>query len=432
MKRNIAEKRRVVVTGLGVISPIGIGKNEFWKNCINGKSGVKKIDRFPVDQFKSQICATVDHFEPREFNLTENQIVRLDRFVQFAVAAAKMAIKDSKLNVNEINRRRAGVSIANAITGIITMEEEFLKQTERCTAPINVPWLSKALYQAFTFSTASLEVASEFNFRGPGATIPTGCAGGLDAIGFSFDMIRGGYSDVMITGATEAPIVPLTLACFDVLGAVSSRRNDTPEKASRPFDKERDGFVLGEGCGMLVLEEREHALKRGATILAEIYGYGSTSNAYHMTELLPDGDDLRRALEIAIEDAGVSPAQIDYINSHGSSTPQNDVNGTAAYKAVLGDRAYEVPVSSLKSMNGHALSAASAMEIVACVQSLVHKEIHPTINYEHPDSKCDLNYVPNKSIKKDNLKLILKDASGFSGIHSSLVIGIESFFGGGK
>lgn len=432
MKNRSSEKRRVVVTGLGVISPIGIGKEEFWKNCIAGKSGVKRINRFPVDQFKSQICAAVDDFEPREFDLKENQIVRLDRFAQFAVAAAKMAIKDSKLNINEINLRRAGVSIANAIAGTTYMEEEFTRQTERCTEPFNAAWTSKALYQAFTYSTASLEVASEFKFRGPCPTVPTGCAAGLDAIGFSFDMIRNGYSEVMITGASEAPICPVTLAAFDVLGAVSSKRNHTPEKASRPFDKERDGFVLGEGCGIIVLEEREHALKRGATILAEIYGHGSTCNAYHMTELLSDGDDLKRALEIALEDANISPDQVDYISSHGSSTPQNDVNGTAAYKAVLGPRAYEVPVSSLKSMNGHALAAASAMEIVACVQSLIHKEIHPTINYEYPDSRCDLNYVPNKSIKKDNLKLILKDASGFSGIHSSLVLGVESFLGGGR
>ncbi len=426
MKNRLAEKRRVVVTGLGIISPLGIGKDEFWKNCINGKSGVKKIDRFPVDQYKSQICAPVDNFDPKEFELKENQILRLDRYAQFAVAAAKMAMKESNIDISEINLRRAGVSIANAITGTPFMEEEFLRQTENCTEPFNAAWTSKALYPALTYSTASLEVAAEFNFRGPCPTLPTGCAAGLDAIGFSFDMIRNGYSDVMITGASEAPICPVTLAAFDVLGAVSSKRNDTPEKASRPFDKERDGFVLGEGCGILILEEREHALKRGATILAEIYGHGSTCNAYHMTELLPDGEDLRRALEIALDDAGVSPEQIDYINSHGSSTQQNDVNGTAAYKAVLGNRAYEIPVSSLKSMNGHALAAASAMEVVACVQSLVTKEIHPTINYENPDSRCDLNYVPNKSIKKDDLKLILKDASGFSGIHSALVFGIES------
>ncbi|BBB90947.1 MAG TPA: beta-ketoacyl-[acyl-carrier-protein] synthase family protein [Methylomusa anaerophila] len=430
MKSKASEKRRVVVTGLGVISPIGIGKDKFWENCIKGKSGIKKIDRFPVDQFQSQICAAVDDFDPKEFDLKENQILRLDRYAQFAVAAAKMAIKESKLNMDEINPRRAGVSIANAISGTPFMEEEFLRQTEKGTEPFNTAWTSKALYPAFTYSTASLEVAAEFNFRGPCSTLPTGCAAGLDAIGFSFDMIRGGYSDVMITGASEAPICSVTLAAFDVLGAVSSKRNATPEKASRPFDKERDGFVLGEGCGILVLEEREHALRRGAVILAEIYGHGSTCNAYHMTELLPDGEDLKRALEIALQDAGVSPDQIDYISSHGSSTQQNDVNGTAAYKAVLGKRAYEVPVSSLKSMNGHALAAASAMEVVACVQSLVNKEIHPTINYEYPDSRCDLNYVPNKSIKKDNLNLILKDASGFSGIHSALVMGTESALGG--
>jgi 3-oxoacyl-(acyl-carrier-protein) synthase len=432
MKNKLSKKRRVVVTGLGIISPIGIGTEEFWKSCINGKSGVKKIERFPVDQFKSQICAPIDDFDPGEFDLKENQILRLDRYAQFAVAAAKMAMAESKININEINIRRAGVSIANAITGTVFMEEEFVRQTEKCTQHYNAAWTSKALYQAFTYSTASLEVASEFNFRGPCPTLPTGCAAGLDALGFSFDMIRYGHSDIMITGASEAPICPVTLAAFDVLGAVSSKRNNTPEKASRPFDKERDGFVLGEGCGILVLEEREHALKRGATVLAEIYGHGSTCNAYHMTELLPDGEDLRRALEIAIEDAGVSPDRIDYISSHGSSTPQNDVNGTSAYKGVLGKRAYEVPISSLKSMTGHALAAASAMEIVACVLSLVNKQIHPTINYEYPDSRCDLNYVPNKSIKKDNLNLILKDASGFSGIHSALVLGTESCVGGAQ
>lgn len=432
MKKNISAKRRVVVTGLGVISPIGIGKNEFWKNCLNGVSGVKKIDSFPVDQFKSQICAPVTGFDPREFDLKENQILRLDRYAQFALAAAKMAIKDANMNSDKINVRRAGVSIANAITGTSYMEKEFLRQTENGTEPFNAAWTSKALYPAFTYSTASLEVAAEFNFRGPCPTVPTGCAAGLDAIGFSFDLIRYGHSDIMITGASEAPISPVTLAAFDVLGAVSSKRNATPTKASRPFDRERDGFVLGEGCGMLVLEEREHALKRGATILAEIYGHGSTCNAYHMTELLPDGGDLRRALEITLSDAGIPARYVDYINSHGSSTPQNDINGTAAYKGALGKRAYEIPISSLKSMQGHALAAASAIEIVACVQSLVTKQIHPTINYEYPDSKCDLNYVPNTSIRKEDLKLILKDASGFSGIHSALAIGVESFLGGNQ
>lgn len=430
MKKRVAENKRVVITGVGIISPIGIGKEVFWKNCVRGKSGVKGIEQFPVEQFKSKICAAVEDFEPREFRLKENQLARLDRYAQFALAAAKMAIQDSKLDRNELDCRRAGVSIANAITGTTSMEQEFLKRTEQCTEAFDVAWTSKALYQAFTYSTASLEVAAEFKLRGACPTLPTGCAAGLDAIGFSFDLIRSGYADVMITGAAEAPLCPVTLAAFDILGAVSAKRNSTPEKASRPFDKERDGFVLGEGGGILVLEEREHAIKRRAPILAEIYGYGSTCNAYHMTELLPDGEDLARALEIALADAGVRPEQIDYINSHGSSTPQNDVNGTAAYKAVLGKRAYEVPVSSLKSMQGHALAAASAMEVVACVQSLVNKEIHPTINYEYPDSRCDLNYVPNQSVKPKNLNLILKDASGFSGIHSALVLGTEAPRGG--
>lgn len=423
MENKSAKRKRVVITGLGVISPIGIGKEAFWKNCVKGNSGVRRIDRFPVDQFKSRICAAVEGFEPREFNLTENQLARLDRYVQFALAAAKMAVQDAKLSSDEVDCRRAGVSIANAIAGTTAMEQEFLRRTEQCTGPFDLAWTSKALYQAFTYSTASLEVAAAFHFKGACPTLPTGCAAGLDAIGFSFDLIRDGYADIMIAGAAEAPICPVTLAAFDVLGTVSAKRNHAPEKASRPFDKERDGFVLGEGCGILILEEREHALNRKASILAELYGYGSTCNAYHMTELLPDGEDLARALAIALADAGAGPEQIDYINSHGSSTPQNDVNGTAAYKTVLGERAYEVPVSSLKSMQGHALAAASAMELVACVQSLVNKEIHPTINYEYPDSRCDLNYVPNHSIRPERLNLILKDASGFSGIHSALVLG---------
>jgi 3-oxoacyl-(acyl-carrier-protein) synthase len=421
--------RRVVVTGLGIISPSGIGLDTFWDNIVAGRPAITEIRNFSTEGFKSKIAGQVADFEPREIGVNENQIVRLDRYAQFAVAASKMAIEHSQIDMSAVNPERIGVSISNAIAGTKFMEEEFLRLTERGLLPLDPTWANKALYQAFTFNVASSEVASVFDCRGPCVTLPTGCVGGLDAIGFSMDCIRDGDVDVMITGASEAPLTPITVAAFDILGALSSKRNHVPEQASRPFDKDRDGFVIAEGCAILILEERQFALRRGAKILAEMKGYGSVSNAFHMTDLHPSGEALAKAMQIASEDAGIPSQEIDYVSAHGSSTQQNDVCETAALKTFLGDHAYDVPVSSLKSMCGHALAAANSIACVAAILCMQNNIVHPTINYEFHDDRCDLNYVPNFAIEKD-IDVAMKVASGFSGIHSALIF-CDANYGGG-
>ncbi len=421
MKLDYKRDRRVVVTGVGVIAPNGIGKETFWINTLLGKSGIVEIEFAKVHRLKSTVGGRVSDFDPRVFGLRENQICRLDRYVQFALAATKMAIIEAGLDLTNTEHNEIGVCIANAIGGTKHMEEEFLKLTENGKMPLNPTWAHKALFQASTFNVASAEIAYEYKFKGPCNTVPTGCAAGLDAIGLSLDLIRSGRAKVMITGASEAPLTPMVMAAFDAIGALSSKHNHTPSQASRPFDALRDGFVLGESCGILVLEEREHALRRKAPILAEIKGYGSTSNAYHMTSLPDNGADLARSIEIALQDAKIDPDEIDYINAHGSSTPQNDVNETAAYKKIFGKKANQLLISSLKSMCGHALAAANAIETIATICSIVDQKVHPTMNYSIPDPACDLNYVPNKAAPHA-MKYALKNASGFSGIHSSIVL----------
>jgi 3-oxoacyl-(acyl-carrier-protein) synthase len=422
------DRRRVVVTGLGIICPSGIDLDTFWDNIIAGRPAITEIQTFSTGGFNSKIAGQVHDFDPREMGLSENQTLRLDRYAQFAVAAAKMAVEHSRIDLAATNPERIGVSISNAIAGTKYMEEEFLRLTERGRLPLDPTWANKALYQAFTFNVASSEVASVFDCHGPCVTLPTGCAGGLDAIGFSMDCIRNGDVDIMISGASEAPITPITLAAFDVVGALSSKRNHAPGQASRPFDKDRDGFVLGEGCAILILEERQFALGRGATILAELKGYGSVCNAYHMTDLHPSGKALSKAMQIASEDAGISSQEIDYISAHGSSTQQNDVCETAALKTFLGEQAYDVPISSLKSICGHALAAANSIACVAAILCLQNNNIHPTINYEFRDDRCDLNYVPNCAIEKD-IDVVMKIASGFSGIHSAIIISDTNYEG---
>ncbi|MEW6606381.1 MAG: beta-ketoacyl-[acyl-carrier-protein] synthase family protein [bacterium] len=412
-------KRRVVITGVGVISPNGIGKERFWKATICGKSGVERITSFDTSEFKSKIAAEVKDFDPRRLGLREEQIRRMDRYVQFSVAGTKMAVEDSMLNMSAVNKERVGVSIANAICGTKFMEEEFLIVTERGKEPINPEYVSPYLYQASMFNTPSNEISSLYSICGICNTISTGCTAGVDAVGFSCETILNDEADIMIAGASEAPITPIALAAFDVIGAIS--KNDEPSRASRPFDRDRDGFILGEGCGILILEELKHALDRGVHIYAEIIGYGTTCNAFHMTDLSPDGIDLARAIKLAIKHAGIKPEEIDYINAHGSSTEQNDRNETSALKISLGDHAYHVPISSIKSMIGHPLSAANSIELIACSLIIENNLMPPTINYENPDPDCDLDYIPNKA-REGKVDVVLKNSSGFSGIHSALLL----------
>src|SRR3989338_6543085 len=344
-------KRRVVVTGVGIISPNGVGKEACWDAMVNGRSAVRRVTEFDVSMFNTKIAAQVRDFDPIEFGLTHEEAVRMDRYVQFAMVAAKMAIEDARLNLRAENRNRIGVSLANAICGTKYMEEEFALVTDSGKNPIDPSIVRPDLYDAAMFNTPSSEIAAKYGFKGVCNTISTGCTAGTDSVGFSFEAISDGDADIMLTGASEAPVTPITFGAFDTVNVLSVH-NDEPSKASRPFDNKRNGFVISEGAGILVVEELEHALKRGARIYCEVVGFGTTNNAYHMTDLPPEGEALSDCIKIALEDASTDPKEIDYINAHGSSTRQNDVFETNAYKGAFGNHAYKIPISSLKSMIG--------------------------------------------------------------------------------
>lgn len=413
-------KKRVVITGLGIIAPSGVNLDQFWANISAGVSKVKRVTNFDVAQFVSQVAAQVEDFDPTNFGLSSDEAARMDRYVQFALAGAKMAIDDSAVDLTKENRLRCGVILANAICGTKYMEEEFLRVTENGKAPIDPRKVSTDLYDAAMFNTPSSEISTRYNLKGPCLTVSTGCTAGTDSVGYSYEMIQDGKQDIIVTGASEAPITPITFGAFDVVN-VLAKRNDDPQGASRPFDAERNGFVISEGCGILILEELEHALARGAKIYAEIIGYGTCNNAFHMTDLPADGEAMADCINLSLEDAGISPDKIDHINAHGSSTRQNDVFETSAYKSVFGDYAYKIPISSLKAMFGHPLAAANAVELVACGLIFQNNFLPPTINQKVADPECDLDYIPNKGREK-KVEHILKTSSGFSGIHSSMVL----------
>lgn len=411
--------KRVVITGIGVISAAGEDKDTFYRNLIEGKSFSRLVENFDVSLFNSKIAVQDLDFDPTKFGISPKEAGRMDRYVQFSIAAAKQAVEDAKLDFNKINTYRTGVILANAICGTRFMEEEFLLVTDWGKNPIDPRKGRPYLYDAAMFNTPSAEISAIYGVKGINCTLSTGCTAGTDSLGFAYELIRDGEQDVIIAGAGEAPITPITFGAFDVIGAIS-KRNHEPEKASRPFDKDRDGFVLSEGSGVLILEELEHALRRGAHIYCEIIGYGTSCNAYHMTDLPEDGMAMVKCIEETFKDAGIDKELIDYINTHGSSTPQNDVFETNAYKIFFGDYAYKIPVSSIKSMIGHPLAAANAIESVLCAMVFEHSILPPTINIEDPDPRCDLDYVPNKSREK-YVNYILKTSSGFSGIHSAMI-----------
>jgi len=418
--------RKVVLTGLGVVSPLGIGKENFWQGLSAGRSVTKHLSRvkscelFAETSFASQVISEVEDFDPARLALPQ-EVRRLDRFIQFAVAGAFQAVQDAQLDMHTIERERAGIAFGTAICGTRQMESEFVKVTNRGQEEIDPTLVSPDLYLASMSNTPGVLLSALLGLQGPCVTLLTGCIAGLDAIGYAYETIRDGTADVMLAGASEAPITPITIASFEVIHCLSKRRNHEPEHASRPFDAQRDGFVLAEGCGMLLLEEMEHAQRRGAHIYAEITGFSNTSNALHMTDLLSDGTDLARTMTHALEQSGLEPADVDLMHAHASSTPQNDCYETGAIKLALGEHAYHVPINGTKSMQGHALSAASAMELVACALSFEHGFIHPTINYEEPDPFCDLDYVPDEGRPWDG-DVILTNASGFAGLHASLVL----------
>lgn len=409
--------KRVVITGLGIISGAGEDKQEFYNNLIEGKPCVELVENFDVSIFVSKIASQALGFDPLKYGITEHK--RMDRYVQFGIAAAKQAVADSGVDFNKVDRYRCGVVLANAICGTRFMEEEFLLVTEWGKKPIDPRKGRPYLYDAAMFNTPSAEVGAVYGTQGINCTVSTGCTAGTDSLGFAYELIHEGKQDLVIAGASEAPVTPITFGAFDVVN-VLAKNNAEPHKASRPFDNKRNGFVISEAAGILVMEELEHAKSRGAKIYAEVLGYGTSCNAYHMTDLPESGEPMARCMEEAIVASGIKKEEIDYINAHGSSTRQNDAFETDAYKQVFGDLAYKIPISSIKSMIGHPLAAANAAESVLCCMIFKDGYLPPTINQEEPDPKCDLDYIPNKK-RKLMPRHILKTSSGFSGIHSSIV-----------
>lgn len=418
--------RQVVITGLGVISPRGIGIEAYWDGLRAGLSATKSLSEvhscslYGRHEFASAVVAEVDGFDPAALGVPP-EVARLDRYIQFAVAGTLQALADAGLDPDAMDRHRLGISLSTAICGTRQMESEFLAVTDDGRSPVDPSRAGNDLYLASMSNTPSVVLAAITGAHGPCLTLSTGCVGGLDAIGYGYESIAYGDADVMLAGASEAPITPITTASFEIINCLSRRHNERPRTASRPFDALRDGFVLAEGCGVVVLEELEHARARGAESYAEVAGFSIGCNALHMTDLLSDGADLARTMTEALRGGALEPDQVDHVNAHGSSTPQNDACESRALLSTLGDRARAVPVNSTKSMTGHPLSAASAQEIVACALAFRHHFVHPTANYEVPDPSCDLDYVPNVGRPWDG-DVILSDASGFSGLHAALTL----------
>lgn len=405
-------KRRVVITGMGAITPIGTGIPAFWDGLISGKSGVGPIQQFDTTGFSTTIAAEVLDFEPTDY-MERKDARRMDRFTQFAIAGARMAVDDAGLD-ERIDWERVGVLIGSGIGGIHTLEEQcrnLLDKGPDRVSPFFVPMMIPDI--------ASGQVSIALGAKGHNACTVTACASGTNAIGDSFKIIQRGDADLMVTGGTEAAISPLAMAGFCSAKALS-RRNDDPQGASRPFDKDRDGFVMGEGCGILILEEYEHAKARGARMYAEVIGYGCTGDAYHITAPAPEGDGARRALLAALQDGGVSPEEVGYINAHGTSTEYNDKFETMAIKAVFGPKAYDLAISSTKSMTGHLLGAAGGVEAIATALALERGVLPPTINYETPDPDCDLDYVPNEA-RKVQVEVAASNSLGFGG-HNAVLL----------
>ena len=405
-------KRRVVVTGLGAVTPLGIGVEETWENIKAGKSGIRRITKFDASSFPSQIAGEVKNFKPEEF-MPAKLVSRIDTFIQYAIAGTRMALEDAKLPLNDLGDE-VGVIIGVGMGGVGLIEHYTRILDEkgyRRISPFFIPMIIPNM--------AAGQVAILFGAKGPNSAICTACAAGNHAIGESFRLIREGKAKVMICGGTESVITPLCLAGFSIMKALSTR-NDEPEKASRPFDAERDGFVIAEGCGIIILEDLEHALKRGAKIYAELIGYAFNADAFHMTAPPPDGEGAAKCMEMALQDAGIEPSQVDYINAHGTSTPLNDIAETKAIKRVFKEHAYKLMVSSTKSMTGHLLGGAGGLEAVLTVLTLYEGIVPPTINLETPDPECDLDYVPNQA-RKANVKIALSNAFGFGGTNACLV-----------
>ncbi|MEM9542507.1 MAG: beta-ketoacyl-ACP synthase II [Cyanobacteria bacterium P01_E01_bin.42] len=406
------QRKRVVITGLGAITPLGNTVEEYWQGLIEGRNGIDIVTHFDPSEHACRIGGEVKGFNPHDY-IPKKDAKRMDRFAQFAVSASKQALLDAKLEIDDLNADRIGVLIGTGVGGIKVMETQqevyLTKGPSRCS-PFMIPMMIANMAAGLT--------AIHTGAKGPNTCAVTACAAGSNAIGDAFRLVQGGYADAMICGGTEAAITPLSYAGFASARALSTR-NDDPKHACRPFDKGRDGFVMGEGSGILVIEELESALARGARIYGEIAGYGMTCDAYHMTSPVPGGLGAARAMELALKDGGLTPDRVSYVNAHGTSTPANDPTETNAIKKALGDTAYKIPVSSTKSMTGHLLGGSGGIEAVAAVMAIANDRVPPTINLEEPDKDCDLDYVPNES-REVKVNVALSNSFGFGGHNVTL------------
>ena len=407
-------KKRVVITGLGCVTPVGTGKDDFWVNIKSGVSGIDKITRFDYTNYQTQIAGEVKDFTPEDY-ISKKELKKMDRFTQFAMVASKLAVADSELDLNNIDGNRMGTVIGTGIGGVETIEAQhknLLEKGNRRVSPFFIPMMIGNM--------AAGQVAIEFGAKGPSTNICTACASGTNSVGDAFKIIQRGDADIMIAGGTEAAVAEFAVAGFCNMKAMSTN-NDNPQKASRPFDKDRDGFVMGEGCGILILEELESAIKRNAKIYAEIVGYGMTSDAYHITTPAENGEGAARSMQMAINDAGIEPEKIDYINAHGTSTYYNDLYETMAIKSVFGENAKNVSISSTKSMTGHLLGASGAIEAIVCALAIKDNFVPPTINLENPEEGMDLDYTPNKG-KERTINYALSNSLGFGGHNATIVL----------
>jgi len=408
-------ERRVVLTGIGIVSPVGSDIPTFWNALTTGKSGIQRYTRFDSEKFDCKIAGEVRDFVPAEFFKNPKSAKRTDRFTQFAVAGSKMALEDSGIDLDSVDRNRFGVMIGSGIGGLASMEEECERLFTR--GPSRVSPFTIAMMIS---NMASGIISMEYDLRGPNMCIVTACATANNSLGEAWRIIKFGDADIFLAGGCEATITPLGIAGFTAMKAVSLR-NDDPQRACRPFDRDRDGFIMSEGAGIMVLEEYEHAKKRGAKIYAEISGYGCTADAYHMTAPMPEGEGAARAMKIAMDHGRVNPADIDYINAHATSTGLGDICETRAIKQALGEHAKTTMVSATKSMTGHLLGAAGGIELAACALAIRDGIIPPTINLENPDPECDLDYVPLVA-REAKIKTVLSNSFGFGGHNATILI----------
>lgn len=413
--RNTITLRRVVVTGIGTLSPVGKSVGESWENLKNGNSGISKITRFDASEYSAQIAGEVKGFDPMD-HFDRKEARKFDPYIMYALVAAEEAVKDSGLDLEKVDKDRAGTFISSGIGGISTIEANkkvLMERGPRRVSPFFLP--------ASLANLATGQISIKYGFKGPNLAGVTACAASTHSLGDSFKIIQRGDAEVMIAGGAEFPITELGIAGFAVMKALSTTRNEEPTKASRPFDKARDGFVAAEGASIMVMEDLEHAVKRGAKIYGEIVGYGFTSDAYHMTAPDPEAGGMSRAMAAAVKDAGAPHDEVAYINAHGTSTPLNDKLETMAIKRVFGDHAYNLNISSSKSMTGHMLGATGAAEAIYTLLAINHSLIPPTINYETPDEELDLNYTPNTAVEKD-ITYAMSNSFGFGGTNGSLIL----------